>query len=86
MCSLTVEGTTVAGDDETVTSPDQHRPMVSKGLARFGAVVTILALLAMLWGNHEGNVENIFLIGTAAILLLVLLLDWILRKNGLKSD
>jgi hydrogenase-4 membrane subunit HyfE len=60
--------------------------MVSKRLARFGAVVTILALVAMLWGNHEGNVENIFLIGTAAILLLALVLDWILRKNGLKSD
>ncbi len=76
----------MAGDDDTVTSPDQHRPMVSKRLARFGAVVTILALVAMLWGNHEGNVENIFLIGTAAILLLALILDWILRKNGLKSE
>ncbi len=76
----------MAGDDDTVTSPDQHRPTISKRLARFGAVVTILALVAMLWGNHEGNVENIFLIGIAAILLLALVLDWILRKNGLKSD
>jgi hypothetical protein len=76
----------VAGDDDIVTSPDQHKPMVSPRLARFGAVLTILILLAMLWGNHEGNVENIFLIGTAAILALFLVVDWILRKNGLKSD
>jgi len=49
-------------------------------------VLTILVLVAMLWGNHEGNVENIFLITTAAILLALLIGDWLLRKNGLKSD
>jgi hypothetical protein len=79
----------VAGDDTTndpVTSPDQHRPTISRRLARAGGVITILALLAMLWGNHEGNVENIFLICTAALLLALLVGDSLLRRNGLKSD
>jgi hypothetical protein len=75
----------VAGD-EPVTSPDQHKPMVSPRLARAGAVFGILALLAMLKGNHQGNVENYFLIGFAALLLLILILDVVLRRNGLKSD
>jgi hypothetical protein len=73
-------------DDEPVTSPDQHRPTVSARLSRFGAVVTILALLAMTIGNHKGNIENLYLIGGAALLLLVLILDFVLRRNGLRSD
>jgi hypothetical protein len=76
---------TVAGD-EPVTAPDQRRPTVSARLSRLGAVITILALLAMTIGNHEGNIENLFLIGAAGLLLLMLILDFILRRNGLKSD
>jgi hypothetical protein len=75
----------VAGD-EPVTSPDQHRPMVSRRLAYTGALVSALALLAMLIGNHQGNVENIFLIATAAILVLFVVVDVVLRRNGLRSD
>ena len=72
--------------DEPVTSPDQHRPTISKRLARFGAVVTILILLAMTIGNHQGNIENIFLIASAALLTLMLIGDFILRKSGLRSE
>jgi hypothetical protein len=75
----------VAGD-EPVTSPDQHRPTVSKRLARLGAVVTILILVAMTFGQHEGNIENVYLIGLAALILLILVLDFILRRNGLRSQ
>ena len=71
--------------EEPVTSPDQHKPTISKRLARFGAVTTILILLAMLYGNHRGNIENIFLIGTAAVLTLLLVLDFVLRRLGLRS-
>ena len=71
--------------EEEVTSPDQHKPTVSKRLARFGAVATILILLAMLYGNHRGNIENIFLIATAALLALLLILDVVLRRLGLRS-
>ena len=76
---------TVAGD-EPVTSPDQRRPTVSARLSRLGAVITILALLAMTIGNHDGNIENLFLIGAAGLLLVMLILDFMLRRNGLKSD
>jgi hypothetical protein len=79
------EGGTVAGD-EPVTSPDQHRPMISRRLAYAGALLSALAMLAMLIGNHEGNVENIFLIATAAGLVLTVVVDAVLRRNGLRSE
>jgi hypothetical protein len=80
-----MEGAHVAGD-EPVTSPDQHKPMVSRRLAWFGAVLGALSLLAMIQGNHQGRVENIVLIGFAVLLLLIPIVDFILRRNGLKSD
>ena len=70
--------------EEEVTSPDQHRPGVSGRLARFGAVVTVISLLGCLIGNHRGNVENIFLITSAGLLVAILVGDWILRRNGLR--
>ena len=72
--------------DEPVTSPDQHRPSISGRLARLGAVVTILVLLAMIIGNHEGNVENIFLIAIAGLIALMLVIDFVLRRSGLRSE
>ena len=71
--------------EEQVTSPDQHKPTISKRLARFGAIATIVILLAMLYGNHRGRVEDIFLIGIAAVLALLLVLDFVLRRAGLRS-
>jgi hypothetical protein len=72
----------VAGH-EPVTSPDQHKPGPAKA-ARAGAVITIVILLLMLLGNHRGWVEQVWLISVAALLVLVLVGDWILRKNGLR--
>jgi hypothetical protein len=79
------EGAPVSGE-EPVTSPDQHKPMVSPRLAWLGAIGGALAILSMLIGNHEGRVEDIFLIVTAAILLLIPIVNVVLRRNGLKSD
>jgi hypothetical protein len=73
----------VAGN-EPVTSPDQHKPG-PKRAARIGAVVVMISLLAMICGNHTGRIEDIFLIVTAGLLGLVLLGDWVMRKNGLRS-
>jgi hypothetical protein len=42
-------------------------------------------MLLMLCGNHRGNVENIWLIGIAATLLVIVIGDVILRRNGLRS-
>ncbi|MDG4767194.1 DUF2631 domain-containing protein [Solwaraspora sp. WMMD406] len=73
----------VAGT-EPVTSPDQHKPGHRKA-GRIGAVVSALALLAMLIGNHDGRVENIWLIGLAVGLLAIVVGDAVLRRNGLRS-
>jgi putative Mn2+ efflux pump MntP len=71
-------------DSEPVTSPDQRKPGHRKA-ARIGAVFTILALLAMLIGNHEGRTEDVFLIVIAATIALILIGDVVLRRNGLRS-
>jgi hypothetical protein len=73
----------VAGD-EPVTSPDQHKPGPVKA-ARIGAVITIIALLAMLCGNHRGRVEDVWLVVVAALIAVALVADWVLRRNGLRS-
>jgi Protein of unknown function (DUF2631) len=71
---------------EEVTSPDQHRRTVSPRLAGLGAVFTIIALLAMAFlGNHEGGIEKIFLVGIAGLILLIIVLDFVFRKSGLRS-
>ena len=84
------KGIDVAGDEhahEAVTSPDQHRPTVSGRLARFGALITIIALPAIaLIGNHEGSVEKVFLLGIAGFMLLMLIVDFFLRRAGLRSE
>ena len=70
--------------DEPVTSPDQHKPAHMK-LLRFGAVVTAVILVAMAVGNHKGKVEDIFLVGIAVGLILMLIVDGWLRRSGLRS-
>jgi hypothetical protein len=37
-------------------------------------------------GNHEGNTENIWLIGTALALIAAVAVDAVLRRNGLKPN
>ena len=70
--------------DEPVTSPDQHKPANMK-LLRIGAVVTAVILVIMVMGNHEGRIEDIFLVAAAGGLILMLIIDWVLRRNGLRS-
>jgi general stress protein CsbA len=72
--------------EEPVTAPDQHKPTVSPRLARLGVVLVAVLLAAMSIGNHEGNTENIWLISIAVLLLLSLVVDFILRRNGLKNQ
>jgi hypothetical protein len=75
----------VAAENEPVYSPDQLKPGNRKW-ARIGAIGTAVILLAMLIGNHEGNTENIWLIGSALALIGVVLADAVLRRNGLKQN
>ncbi|MBA3489889.1 MAG: DUF2631 domain-containing protein [Longispora sp.] len=75
----------MAGSSEPVTSPDQHKPTNLKAV-RAGGVITIFILLTLAIGNHEGNTENVWLIGIALLLAAMIFIDWLLRKNGLKPN
>ena len=52
---------------------------------RIAGVVTILCLLVMLFGNHQGKVEDLWLIGLAAVVLVSLIWDSRRRKNAWRS-
>jgi hypothetical protein len=73
----------VAGN-EPVTSPDQHKPGNLK-LARLGGVMAILILLAMLVPSQGDRIDDAWLIGLAGLIAVMLVGDWVLRKNGLRS-
>ena len=71
--------------EEPVYAPDQLKPG-SRKWARIGAIGSAVVILLYLWGNHEGNTENVFLILTALALVGTVVLDAVLRRNGLKSN
>ena len=73
-----------AAPQDQITSSDQRRRASSPRLARAGALAAIVLLLVMLAGNHEGNIENLFLVLTAVGLSTMLVVDHLLRKNGLR--
>ena len=75
----------MAAENEPVYAPDQLKPGNRKGAQR-GAIGAAAVLLLYLWGNHEGNTENIWLIGTALLLVGIVLADVVLRRNGLKPN
>jgi hypothetical protein len=52
---------------------------------RFGAWIAVLAMLAYLVGNHEGRVEDIWIIGTVVVMILILVYDHFRRKNAWRS-
>lgn len=74
----------MASSEEPVTSPDQHKPTPVKWY-RLGGVVIIVSLLLMLFGNNEVDTGAPWLIGTAAIIALILIGDAVQRRNGLKD-
>jgi hypothetical protein len=73
------------GTEEIVTSPDQHKPGPKKA-AYIGAIASTVILVLMLLGNHRGRVENLWLLGAAGGIVLVLIADYVLRKNGIKRS
>jgi uncharacterized membrane protein YhhN len=70
-------------EHEPVTSPDQHKPGSPKA-ARVSAVVVALLLLTCLVGNHKGRIEDVWLLVCAGGLILAVVGDWVLRRNGLR--
>ncbi len=71
--------------EEPVYAPDQLKPGNRKW-GRVGAIGSAVVILLYLWGNHEGNTENVFLVVTALILIGAVVVDAVLRRNGLKPN
>ncbi len=71
--------------EEPVYAPDQLKPGNRKW-ARRGALGTAVLILLLFWGNHEGNTENIFLVLFAVGLVIAVIVDTVLRRNGLKPN
>jgi hypothetical protein len=71
-------------DQEPVTAPDQHKPGHRRS-AQIAGTISIVVLLLLTIGNHEGHIEDIFLVGTAALIAALLIADSVLRRNGLRD-
>ena len=52
---------------------------------RIGVVIAILWTLAYLVGNHEGRVEDLWILGIVLGLVLILVWDWRRRKNAWRA-
>lgn len=74
----------MAGHDEPVTSPDQRKPTNRKVAYTF-AIAAIVTMLAYTFGNHEGHVEDLWLLFTAGVIALALAADWLMVRNGLRD-
>ncbi len=52
---------------------------------RFGAWIAVLVTLSYLIGNHEGRVEDLWVLGIAVVLIVILVWDMFRRKNAWRS-
>ncbi len=52
---------------------------------RVGAVIATLFIFAYLVGNHEGRIEDIWIVATGVLMIGVLVWDWRRRKNAWRS-
>jgi multisubunit Na+/H+ antiporter MnhB subunit len=74
----------VAGE-EPVVAPDQLKPGHRKS-GRIGAVVVAISLVLMMFCNNDiTGLEKLWLIGFAVALVGWVIVDSILRRNGLRS-
>jgi len=75
----------VSAELDPVYAPDQLKPGNRKW-ARRGALGTAAIMLLYLWGNHEGNTENVFLLLFAVGLVAIVVVDTVLRRSGIKPN
>jgi ABC-type Fe3+-siderophore transport system permease subunit len=74
----------VAGS-EPVTSPDQLKPGHRRS-GRIGAIFVAVVLVAMIFRNNDvSGTAKLWLIGIAVGLVLAVVGDAVLRRNGLRS-
>jgi hypothetical protein len=69
-------------DVEDVPSAEWGWSKENYKLIHIGGIIAALFLLAMLHGNHTGHVEDLFLIGFAGLILVLVGRDWWLRRRG----
>ncbi|MDW5324002.1 hypothetical protein [Plantactinospora sp. KLBMP9567] len=70
---------------EPVTSPDQRKPGHRRA-GQIGAILSAAALVLMMFNNNEvSGIAKIWLGSIAAALVLAVVGDTILRRNGLRS-
>jgi hypothetical protein len=60
-----------------------HAETGKKG--RIGAWLAVLVTLSYLIGNHEGRVEDLWVLGAAVLMILILVWDILRRKNAWRS-
>ncbi len=70
--------------EEPVTSPDQHKPTPVR-LYRIVGIAIIASLLLMLFGNNEVKTGAPWIIGIAAGIAVIMIVDAVQRRNGLKD-
>jgi hypothetical protein len=74
----------VAGE-EPVVAPDQLKPGHRKS-GRIGAIVVAISLVLMMFCNNDvSGLERLWLVGIAVVLVGWVIVDSILRRNGLRS-
>ena len=71
--------------EEPVVAPDQLKPGHRRS-GRIGAIVVAISLVLMMFCNNVvTGVEKLWLVGIAVILVGWVIVDSILRRNGLRS-
>ena len=71
--------------EEPVVAPDQLKPGHRKS-GRIGAIVVAISLVLMMFCNNDvTGLEKLWLLGIAVVLVGWVIVDSILRRNGLRS-
>ena len=52
---------------------------------RIGAWIVVLFTFSYLIGNHEGRIEDIWVVGIAVGMIVILIADWRRRKNAWRA-
>ena len=91
-----VQGVAQPGREMAHVAPDSHpveheRPEEwgwhgeTGKWGRIGGWFAVIATLTYLIGNHEGRVEDLWVLGTAVLLVVILVWDIFRRKNAWRS-
>jgi Protein of unknown function (DUF2631) len=69
-------------DLEDVPSAEWGWSKENHKVIQIGGLLAAGFMLLMLRGNHVGKVEDLFLIGFAVLILVIVARDWWLRRRG----